>query len=74
MSVPDRLGPSKVTQQKVGAVIVDFCKGREGRVVSQLTFENLDAIITKEKSETVRGTPSGPREVGGYFAAKKLRE
>lgn len=74
MSVPDRLGPSKVTQQKVGAVIEDFCKGREERLVSQLTFEHLDAIIAKKKKKTVRNTPSGPREVGGYFAAKKLRK
>lgn len=74
MSVPDRLGPSKVTQQKVGAVIEDFCKGREGRLVAQLTFEHLDAIIAKKKRKTVRDTPSGPREVGGYFAAKKLRK
>ncbi|WP_177201849.1 tyrosine-type recombinase/integrase [Qipengyuania nanhaisediminis] len=74
MSVPDRLGPTKVTQQKVGAVIEDFCKGREGRLVSQLTFEHLDAIIAKKKTKTVRDTPSGPREVGGYFAAKKLRK
>ena len=74
MSVPDRLGPSKVSQQKVGAVIEDFCKGREERLVSQLTFEHLDAIIAKKKKKTVRNTPSGPREVGGYFAAKKLRK
>lgn len=74
MSVPDRLGPSKITQQKVGAVIEDFCLGREDRLVSQLTFEHLDAIIAKKKTKTLRATPAGPRGVGGYFAAKKLRK
>lgn len=74
MSVPTRLGPSKVTQQKVGAVIEDFCRGREDRLVSQLTFEHLDAIISKKLKKTLRDTPSGPRPVGGYHAAKKLRK
>lgn len=74
MSVPTRLGPSKVTQQKVGAVIEDFCRGREDRLVSQLTFEHLDAIIAKKLKKTMRDTPSGPRPVGGYYAATKLRK
>ena len=74
MSVPTRLGPSSVTQQKVGAVIEDFCRGREDRRVSQLTFEHLDAIIAKKLKKTLRDTPSGPRPVGGYHAATKLRK
>lgn len=74
MAVPDRLGPSRVTQQKVAAVIEDFCKGREDRLVGQVTFEHLDAIIAKKKKKTMRDTPSGPRPVGGVFAAQKLRK
>lgn len=74
MSVPTRLGPSTVTQQKVGAVIEDFCRGREDNAVAKVRFEHLDAIIARKMQKTMRETPSGLRPVGGFHAAKKLRK
>ena len=74
MSVPTRLGPSTVTQQKVAAVIEDFCRGREKRKVAHLRFEHLDAIIAKKRVKTMKQTKAGVRPVGGVHAARKLRK
>lgn len=74
MAVPERLGPSAVTQQKVGAVIEDFCRGREHKKVAQVRFEHLDAIIAKKRVKSERQTKSGVREIGGFHAARKLRK
>lgn len=75
--VPERLGPSDVTQQKIRAVIEDFrdgtgkSGGRRGeRLVAGLTFEAMDKIIAKKRIKT--GT--GNKTKGGVHAAQKLRK
>lgn len=73
-AVPRRLGPSNVTQQKIMAVIEDFCEGRGHRMVAHLRFDHLDAIIARKMIKSIKATPSGSREVGGFHAAKKLRK
>lgn len=73
-AVPDRLGPTNVTRQKVMAVIEDFRAGRGDRRVATVRFEHLEAIILRKKAKTLRETPHGMREVGGIHAARKLRK
>jgi integrase len=68
--VPERLGPSLVTQAKVRAVLEDFREGRGGRKVSDVTFDHIDRIIAKKKVKT--GT--GNQTKGGIHAARKLRK
>ncbi|MEW9855880.1 tyrosine-type recombinase/integrase [Novosphingobium sp. M1R2S20] len=73
MSVPERLGPSSVTQQKIRAVLEDFRNGdkpRGHRQVSTITFEAIDKIIAKKMVKT--GT--GNKTKGGLHAARKLRK
>lgn len=70
VAVPERLGPSAVTQQKVRAVIEDFRKGRGDRPVRRVTFEAIDKIIAKKMVKT--GT--GNKTKGGLHAARKLRK
>jgi integrase len=70
LSVPTRLGPSEVTQQKVRAIIEDFAAGRGDRPVKLLTFEAVDKIIAKKAIKT--GT--GNKTKGGHHAAVKLRK
>ncbi|MXP25447.1 hypothetical protein GRI39_05245 [Altererythrobacter indicus] len=48
-----RLGPTQITQQKVMAVIEDFRKGRGDRMVKDVRFHHLDAIIAKKREETI---------------------
>lgn len=69
-AVPDRLGPSLVTQDKVRAVIEWFREGRGDRPVKRVTFEAIDKIIAKKKIKT--GT--GNKTTGGIHAARKLRK
>lgn len=76
-AVPERLGPSAVTQEKVKAVIEDFrdgtgkSGGRRGeRMVRDVTFEAIDKIIAKKMIKT--GT--GNKTKGGIHAARKLRK
>lgn len=70
LSVPSRLGPSAITQDKVRAVIEDFRKGRGSRPVALVTFEAIDKIIAKKQVKT--GT--GNKTKGGIHAARKLRK
>jgi integrase len=70
LSVPERLGPSEVTQAKVRAVIEDFRTGRGERQVHLVTFEAIDKIIAKKRIKT--GT--GNKTKGGIHAARKLRK
>lgn len=70
MSVPERLGPTAVTQQKIRAVLEDFRQGRGDRPVRLVTFEAIDKIITKKMIKT--GT--GNKTKGGIHAARKLRK
>jgi integrase len=70
VAVPERLGPTAVTQTKVRAVLEKFVNGREDRPTRALTFEHLDAIFAKRrvKVKTDRGFE------GGVEAARKLRK
>lgn len=69
-AVPERLGPTAVTQAKIRAVIEDFRKGRGDRPVRLVTFEAIDKIIAKKQIKT--GT--GNKTKGGLHAARKLRK
>jgi integrase len=69
-AVPERLGPTAVTQQKVRAVLEDFREGRGTRPVRLVTFEAIDKIIAKKMVKT--GTGNQTR--GGIHAARKLRK
>jgi len=73
MSVPERLGPSEVTQQKIRAVLEDFRNGdrpRGHRMVATIDFEAIDKIVAKKLIKT--GT--GNKTKGGLHAARKLRK
>lgn len=76
MEVPERLGPSAVTQAKIRAILEDFREGDEisgyrgTRQMRGVTFEAIDKIIAKKKIKT--GT--GNKTKGGLFAAIKLRK
>lgn len=70
LSVPERLGPTKVTQEKIRAVLEDFRNGRGDRPVKLVTFEVIDKIVAKKLIKT--GT--GNKTKGGLHAAKKLRK
>lgn len=71
---PTRLGPSRVTQAKVRAMIESFRKGRGDRKVSDVRFDHLDAIIAKRHKKSTVSTASGVRQTGGVHAARKLRK
>ncbi len=71
LSVPERLGPSPVTQAKVRGILERFCEGREDRPVKGITFEHIDAIIAKTR---VKRIDAKGRKVGGVEAARKLRK
>lgn len=70
VAVPERLGPTTVTQQKIRAVLEDFREGRGSRPVRLVTFEAIDKIIAKKAIKT--GT--GNKTKGGVHAARKLRK
>ena len=71
VAVPERLGPSDVTQTKVRNILERFCDARQDRPVKGLNFEHIDAIIAKARIKTVdvKG-----RKIGGVEAARKLRK
>ncbi|TDW63127.1 site-specific recombinase XerD [Novosphingobium sp. PhB55] len=70
MSVPERLGPSEVTQGKIRAILEDFREGRGEYPVAIVTFEAIDKIVAKKMVKT--GT--GNKTKGGIHAARKLRK
>ena len=70
VAVPDRLGPTEHRQKRIRSIIERFIEGRETRMVRDVRFDHLDAIIAKERVK--RG--SGNRTRGGNEAAKKLRK
>lgn len=71
VAVPERLGPSAVTQTKVRNILERFAEGREERPVKGIRFEHIDAIIAKARVKVV---DSKGRKVGGIEAARKLRK
>lgn len=74
LSVPTRLGPTKVTQDKIRAVLEDFRHGQNKPLdplrVDTITFEAIDTIISRKQVKT--GT--GNKTKGGIHAARKLRK
>lgn len=71
LSVPARLGPSEVTQAKIRSILERFAVGREDRLVKDVTFEHVDAIIAKTRTKSVG---DDGRVFGGVEAARKLRK
>jgi hypothetical protein len=71
VAVPERLGPSVVTQTKVRLILERFVEGRDERPVKGIRFEHIDAIIAKARVKTV---DAKGRKVGGVEAARKLRK
>lgn len=65
-----RLGPTETTQRKVRRIIDSFCDPYEDRMVADLTFAHIDAILAKAQVKR----PQGNRMVGGVEAARKLRK
>ncbi|WP_408591623.1 tyrosine-type recombinase/integrase [Novosphingobium sp.] len=77
LSVPERLGPSEVTQSKIRAIIEDFREGvtqtgaRIGTLpTARVTFEAIDKIIARKRVKTGKGN----KTKGGVHAAVKLRK
>lgn len=70
-AVPERLGPTEVTRSKVSSILERFAKGREERLVRDVRFDHIDAIISKARVKTVA---EDGRKVGGVEAARKLRK
>lgn len=65
-------GQGETSQAKNRSVIEAFREGRGDRLVGQLTFEHLDAILAR----TARKRPSddGKRSIGGPAAAQRLKK
>lgn len=77
ISVPERLGPSAVTQDKIRAILEDFRDGTNAKgerrgsfPVALVTFDAIDRIIAKKRIKT----GSGNKTKGGIHAAIKLRK
>jgi integrase len=71
LAVPERLGPSEVTQTKIRQILERFAQGREDRPVAAVRFEHIDSIISRARIKT---TDEKGRVFGGNEAAKKLRK
>ncbi|MCB2051702.1 MAG: tyrosine-type recombinase/integrase [Novosphingobium sp.] len=71
LTVPERLGPSEVTQTKVRRILEHFVDGREDRPVKGARFDHIDAIIAKAR---IKSLDEKGRIVGGPEAARKLRK
>lgn len=69
--VPTRMGPSPETQHKVRRILERFAAGREDRLVRDLRFDHVDAIIARAR---VKAKDENGRSVGGVEAARKLRK
>jgi integrase len=69
-SPADRLGPTETTQRKVRRIIDSFCDGYEDRMVADLSFVHIDAVIARTRVKRQKGN----RIVGGIEAARKLRK
>ncbi|WEK42929.1 MAG: tyrosine-type recombinase/integrase [Candidatus Sphingomonas colombiensis] len=71
VAVPDRLGPSTTTQNKVRAIVDKFRDEHGHRFVADFRFDHIDAIIAKKRARSVA---ANGRPVGGIEAARKLRK
>jgi len=70
VATPERLGPTEATQKRVRGVLERFIEGRGDRMVGDIRFEHLDAIIARERVKRQHGR----RVTGGIESAKKLRK
>ena len=72
-ALPERLGPTLTTQQKVMSVLDrGFFSGREDRPVTMIAFDHIDAIISARRTRFKN--PETGRWEGGVEAARKLRK
>jgi len=71
-AVPSRLGPTAATQSKIRAILSKFRAEHGHRIVADVQFEHIDAIVEKAKAK--RPSEDGKRMVGGVEAARKLRK
>ncbi|OQW45370.1 MAG: integrase [Proteobacteria bacterium SG_bin6] len=71
LAVPERLGPSETTQSKVRQILERFAEGREDRLVSDVRFDHIDAIVSRAR---VKAIAANGRAIGGTEAARKLRK
>ena len=71
VAVPERLGPTEVTRTKVRSILERFAADREDRLVRDLRFDHIYAIISKAR---VKGVDERGRAAGGVEAARKLRK
>jgi integrase len=65
-----RLGPTPTTQAKVRAIIDNFRLEHGHRVVAEVKFNHIDAIIAAKREKVMKNG----RMVGGDEAARKLRK
>lgn len=70
-AIPERLGPSIVTQNKVRNILERFADGKEDWPVKGIRFDHIDAIIAKAR---IKSLDERGRKVGGVEAARKLRK
>lgn len=72
-ALPQRLGPTATTQQKIRSVLDrGFFSGREDRSVAAIRFDHIEAIIAKRRMKS-KNDETGRWE-GGLEAARKLRK
>lgn len=72
-AVPTRLGPTATTQEKIRSVLDrGFFNGREDRLVRDIRFNHLEAIIAKRRIK-FKNEETGRHE-GGVESARKLRK
>jgi integrase len=72
-AVPDTLGPTPTTQQKIMSVLDrGFFNGREARPLKRIGFDHVDAIIAERKKRFKN--PETGRWEGGVESARKLRK
>ena len=71
VAIPERLGPSTVTQAKVRNILERFAEGKEEWPVKGVRFHHIDVIIAQAR---VKALDAKGRKVGGVEAARKLRK
>lgn len=72
-SVPERLGPTEVTQGKVRSVLDrGFFEGRETWPLSGITFEHIEAMLAARRAKF--RNEETKRWEGGIEATRKLRK
>lgn len=71
---PSRLGPSPTTQKKVMAILGEFREKHGHRLVADVTFEHLDAILEKKAADAPWQAQKLRRHLGKMFDfARKLK-